>query len=62
MSQPSNNTEHLDDRYPETSYQQEGTASHYTEEDDDGLLTLRSLVSTKEAGVIIGKGRKNACH
>ncbi|KAI8340658.1 hypothetical protein BC941DRAFT_347783 [Chlamydoabsidia padenii] len=59
MSQPSNNTEHLDDRYSEPSYSQhEGNASSHTEE-DDGLLTLRSLVSTKEAGVIIGKGGKN---
>jgi heterogeneous nuclear rnp K-like protein 2 len=29
------------------------------EEEDDGLLTLRALVSTKEAGVIIGKAGKN---
>lgn len=26
--------------------------------DEDGQLTLRALVSTKEAGVIIGKGKE----
>ncbi|CAO3587612.1 unnamed protein product [Absidia cylindrospora] len=46
MSQPSSTSDHLDN-----------CISHPQE--DDGLLTLRSLVSTKEAGVIIGKGGKN---
>ncbi|ORZ19746.1 eukaryotic type KH-domain (KH-domain type I) [Absidia repens] len=58
MSQPTNNTDHLDDRYPAQSFpsHQDGTTPS---EEDDGLLTLRSLVSTKEAGVIIGKAGKN---
>lgn len=54
MSQPSSTTDHVDDRYSEQSYPQQEGISHPQE--DDGLLTLRSLVSTKEAGVIIGKG------
>ncbi|KAI8338521.1 hypothetical protein BC941DRAFT_423140 [Chlamydoabsidia padenii] len=57
MSQPSNTTDNLDDRHPEhSSYPQQDGSSHHEE---DGLLTLRALVSTKEAGVLIGKAGKN---
>jgi heterogeneous nuclear rnp K-like protein 2 len=59
MSQPSNNSDNLDDRHLDQSpynSQQDGT-SH--PEEDDGFLTLRALVSTKEAGVLIGKGNMN---
>ncbi|SAM06608.1 hypothetical protein [Absidia glauca] len=59
MSQPSNNSDNLDDRHLDQSTsnsQQDGT-SH--PEEDDGFLTLRALVSTKEAGVLIGKAGKN---
>lgn len=37
----------------------ESTTSSNNNEEEDGLLTLRALVSTKEAGVIIGKAGKN---
>lgn len=33
--------------------------SLHQEEEEEDQLTLRALVSTKEAGVIIGKGGKN---
>ncbi|KAI9494845.1 cytoplasmic protein [Zychaea mexicana] len=52
MSQPSNGSiEHIDDH----------TIENVDNEiqQDDGQLTLRALVSTKEAGVIIGKAGKN---
>ncbi|KAI8071355.1 hypothetical protein BC940DRAFT_294260 [Gongronella butleri] len=58
MSQPSNNNELVDERFAEPSpFSQD--ASSVSQDDADGLLTLRALVSTKEAGVIIGKGGKN---
>ncbi|ORX61644.1 hypothetical protein DM01DRAFT_1332241 [Hesseltinella vesiculosa] len=50
----SQNTDQLiDDRFSETN------AFGSRQDEDDGLLTLRALVSTKEAGVIIGKAGKN---
>ncbi|KAI8148018.1 eukaryotic type KH-domain (KH-domain type I) [Fennellomyces sp. T-0311] len=51
MSQPSNGSEHFDDLVPEN-----GENEVQQEEDQ---LTLRALVTTKEAGVIIGKAGKN---
>lgn len=51
MSQPSNaSSEQLDDRAPE----HQATRDDGSQEEDQ--LTLRALVTTKEAGVIIGKG------
>lgn len=38
--------------------EQHYTTDHDQQHIDDDLLTLRALVSTKEAGVIIGKGNK----
>jgi heterogeneous nuclear rnp K-like protein 2 len=48
MSQP-HETEHYTNDLDTYDQQQ-----HF---DEDGQLTLRALVSTKEAGVIIGKGK-----
>lgn len=39
--------------------EQEQTDQQVQEEEGEDQLTLRALVSTKEAGVIIGKGGKN---
>ncbi|KAI8083048.1 cytoplasm protein [Halteromyces radiatus] len=52
-----NSTDQLDDQYSKQTYPQPDVTTHT--EEDDGLLTLRALVSTKEAGVIIGKAGKN---
>ncbi|KAF1806339.1 cytoplasm protein [Mucor lusitanicus] len=49
----SNNNNHFEDHFPEESFED------HSENHDDSGLTLRALVSTKEAGVIIGKGGKN---
>ncbi|KAL0077564.1 cytoplasm protein [Phycomyces blakesleeanus] len=58
MSQPSNSSsDHYDDRFiPNASQENDGDQQY---DYDDAQLTLRALVSTKEAGVIIGKAGKN---
>lgn len=62
MSQPSHtSSDQFDDRYSEphsnaNSSQVENTSVDQQFDFDDAQLTLRALVSTKEAGVIIGKG------
>ncbi|KAK4509636.1 uncharacterized protein ATC70_006938 [Mucor velutinosus] len=50
---PINNNNNFEDHFPEESFED------HSENHDDSGLTLRALVSTKEAGVIIGKGGKN---
>lgn len=71
MSQTSvNNSEQIEEKINElTLTEQEivpapttSTTNKSTENEDDGLLTLRALVSTKEAGVIIGKGKLNTIY
>ena len=64
MSQPSNGTvEHFDDPNTTTTTTNTTTATENVDNGDveptgDEQLTLRALVTTKEAGVIIGKGKK----
>ncbi|CAO3612504.1 unnamed protein product [Mucor fragilis] len=50
---PVNNNNNFEDHFPEENFEE------HSENHDDSGLTLRALVSTKEAGVIIGKGGKN---
>ncbi|KAI9010000.1 hypothetical protein CLU79DRAFT_774320 [Phycomyces nitens] len=58
MSQPSNSSsDHYDDRFIQNPSQDNDGDQQY--DYDDAQLTLRALVSTKEAGVIIGKAGKN---
>ncbi|KAF7731460.1 RNA binding protein, heterogenous nuclear RNP-K like protein [Apophysomyces ossiformis] len=65
MSQASHtSSDQYDDRYSEqqnnaNSSQVEIASVDQQFDSDDAQLTLRALVSTKEAGVIIGKGGKN---
>ncbi|CAO0800493.1 unnamed protein product [Mucor circinelloides] len=47
------NNNSFEDHFPEENFED------HSENHDDSGLTLRALVSTKEAGVIIGKGGKN---
>jgi heterogeneous nuclear rnp K-like protein 2 len=42
-----------------SEFQDDGVSSEQQSLSDEDQLTLRALVSTKEAGVIIGKGGKN---
>ena len=64
MSQPSNGTvEHFDDPNTTTTTTNTTAATENVDNGDveptgDEQLTLRALVTTKEAGVIIGKGKK----
>lgn len=51
-----NNNDQQDDLQGRNS---DHAATHGYDESDPTVLTLRALVSTKEAGVIIGKGGKN---
>lgn len=44
------NNNSFEDHFPEENFED------HSENHDDSGLTLRALVSTKEAGVIIGKG------
>ncbi|KAI8368296.1 uncharacterized protein BYT42DRAFT_522144, partial [Radiomyces spectabilis] len=52
------NFEEREDSYVDQQYTVDGSQNDQFEE-EDGPLTLRALVSTKEAGVIIGKAGKN---
>ncbi|KAL9556186.1 hypothetical protein MBANPS3_001980 [Mucor bainieri] len=49
----SNSNNNFEDHFPEENF------DDHAENHDESGLTLRALVSTKEAGVIIGKGGKN---
>ncbi|KAI8379493.1 cytoplasmic protein [Radiomyces spectabilis] len=55
MSQNSTTSEQYEDRLPD----HQDSNLHEANDDGDDALTLRALVSTKEAGVVIGKGGKN---
>lgn len=48
---------HESEQYNNDHENYDSQQQHY---DEDGQLTLRALVSTKEAGVIIGKGKRKA--